>query len=97
VILIGWATVGTRWWKGKSFSADAERRCTQNTLIDLHPSQAMGHAQGIQPQVALSTVNAQPIVRRDKSFSSLLSACSACHHRLHLRKISYFAMLWTND
>jgi hypothetical protein len=41
--------------------------------MDLHRSQAMGHAQEFQPQVALSTVNAQPIVRPDNSFSSLLS------------------------
>ena len=33
----------------------------------------------------LSTVDAQPITRPDSSFSSLLSACSACIVFLHLR------------
>jgi hypothetical protein len=39
----------------------------------------------------LITVNAQPIARRDSSFSSLLSACAACIVFLHLLRKSRYA------
>jgi hypothetical protein len=49
---------------------------SQRVLIDLFQKRC--------PSV-LRTVNAQPITRPDNSFSSLLSACSACIVFLHLR------------